>query len=249
MPEEIQALLVEIRDLTTAVKGMRTYYSGHLFDKKVVLVFSRWGKVASSATTTQLINDYAPDEIIFTGVAGAIIDNLNIGDIVIGKNLVQHDMDATPLFDQFEIPLLEKKHFETSNSLKLIDASNHFLDQYSDYIQDTQIDEFGLDNPKVVVGDIASGDEFIADKIRIEQMNSLLPNAVCVEMEGAAVAQVCYEYKVPFSVIRVISDKANHEADIDFPKFVTSIASHYAFGILKNYFVQVALIFISLTNL
>ena len=99
MQEEIQALLVEIRNIKTSVKGMRTYYSGDLFDKKVVLVFSRWGKVASSATTTQLINDYNIDEIIFTGVAGAIKNDLNIGDIVIGKNLVQHDMDATPLFD------------------------------------------------------------------------------------------------------------------------------------------------------
>ena len=237
MQEEVQALLVEIRNLKTSVKGMRTYYSGDLFEKKVVLVFSRWGKVASSATTTQLINDYNVDEIIFTGVAGAIKNDLNIGDIVIGKKLVQHDMDATPLFDQFEIPLLNKKYFETHNRLKLIEASNQFIKNITDYIDSDQSGEFGIETPKVILGDIASGDEFITDKTRIQRINTELPSVVCVEMEGAAVGQVCYEYQIPFSVIRIISDKADHEATIDFPKFVSSVASHYTFGILKNYFV------------
>ena len=174
MQEEIQALLVEIRNIKTSVKGMRTYYSGDLFDKKVVLVFSRWGKVASSATTTQLINDYNIDEIIFTGVAGAIKNDLNIGDIVIGKNLVQHDMDATPLFDKFEIPLLSKKYFESNNSLKLKEASNQFIKNYSHYINIKESREFGIEMPKVIIGDIASGDEFISDKTRIHQMNTEL---------------------------------------------------------------------------
>ena len=78
MQEEIQALLNELENITTTEKGMRTYYSGTLFNTEVVLVFSRWGKVASAATTTQLINDFNVDEIIFTGVAGAINKDLNI---------------------------------------------------------------------------------------------------------------------------------------------------------------------------
>ena len=76
------------------------------------MVFSRWGKVAAATTTTQLINDFEIDEIIFTGVAGSIQNHINIGDIVIGKNLYQHDMDASPLLEPFEIPLLQKKYFE-----------------------------------------------------------------------------------------------------------------------------------------
>ena len=79
-----------------------------LENKKVVLVFSRWGKVASAATTTQLINDFNLDEIIFTGVAGAIHPSLNIGDIVIGKNLFQHDLNASPFYKRFEIPIIKK---------------------------------------------------------------------------------------------------------------------------------------------
>lgn len=236
MQEEIQALLHELQQVTTTEKGMRTYYTGTLFDKKVVLVFSRWGKVASAATTTQLINDFNVKEIIFTGVAGAIHPLLNIGDIVIGKNLYQHDLNAFPFYEKFEIPILKKKFLETNDSAKLLEASNLFLLTYHQFIalDDSQL--FNIQAPKVIHGDIASGDQFISSLKRIKKLNKKLPTAVCVEMEGAAVAQVCFEYEVPFSIIRVISDKANDNATIDFPKFANSIASKYALGILKNYF-------------
>ena len=236
MQEEIQALLHELQQVSTTEKGMRTYYTGTLFDKKVVLVFSRWGKVASAATTTQLINDFNVKEIIFTGVAGAIHPKLNIGDIVIGKNLYQHDLNAFPFFEKFEIPILKKKFLETNESANLMEATNLFLATYHQYIalKDSQL--FDIQIPKVVHGDIASGDQFISSLKKIKKLNKKLPSAVCVEMEGAAVAQVCFEYDIPFSIIRVISDKANDNATIDFPKFANSIASKYALGILKNYF-------------
>jgi len=236
MQEEIQALLNKLQNISTTTKGMRTYYTGTLFDKKVVLVFSRWGKVASAVTTTQLINDFNIDEIIFTGVAGAIKPTLNIGDIVIGKKLFQHDMNASPLFEPFEIPLLERKFIETTNPSKLLSATNKFLDSYTFYINPDEAINFDITHPKVVYEDIASGDQFISSVAKIKHLNSILPTTYCVEMEGAAVAQVCFEYKVPFSIIRVISDKANNNATIDFPKFANSIASNYALGILKNYF-------------
>ena len=236
MQEEIQALLHELQQVTTTEKGMRTYYTGTLFDKKVVLVFSRWGKVASAATTTQLINDFKVKEIIFTGVAGAIHPKLNIGDIVIGKNLYQHDLNAFPFYEKFEIPILRKKFLETNDSEKLLTATNLFLDTYHEFIalEDSRL--FDIQLPKAVYGDIASGDQFISSLKKIKKLNKKLPTAICVEMEGAAVAQVCFEYGVPFSIIRVISDKANDNATIDFPKFANSIASKYALGILKNYF-------------
>ncbi|WP_456423582.1 5'-methylthioadenosine/adenosylhomocysteine nucleosidase [Lutibacter sp.] len=236
MQEEIQALLNKLQNISTITKGMRTYYTGTLFDKKVVLVFSRWGKVASAVTTTQLINDFNIDEIIFTGVAGAIKPTLNIGDIVIGKKLFQHDMNASPLFEPFEIPLLKRKFLETKDATKLLSATNKFLNSYASYINPKEAINFDITHPKVVYEDIASGDQFISCVAKIKHLNSILPTTYCVEMEGAAVAQVCFEYKVPFSIIRVISDKANNNATIDFPKFANSIASNYALGILKNYF-------------
>ena len=236
MQEEIQALLHELQHVSKSVKGMRTYYSGTLFDKKVVLVFSRWGKVASAATTTQLINDFEVKEIIFTGVAGAIHPKLNIGDIVIGKNLYQHDLNAFPFYEKFEIPILRKKFLETSYSEKLLKSTDTFLSTYHKYIATEDSQLFDIQMPKMVYGDIASGDQFISSLKKIKKLNKKLPTAVCVEMEGAAVAQVCFEYEIPFSIIRIISDKANNNAHIDFSKFAHSIASKYALGILKNYF-------------
>ncbi|AMC10386.1 hypothetical protein Lupro_03580 [Lutibacter profundi] len=236
MQEEIQALLNKLQNISTSTKGMRTYYTGTLFGKNVVLVFSRWGKVASAVTTTQLINDFNIQELIFTGVAGAINSKLNIGDIIIGKKLFQHDMNASPLFEPFEIPLLERKFLETKNPTKLLNATNKFLESYTSYINPNEAKNFNITRPKVVYEDIASGDQFISSTDSIKRLNHILPTAYCVEMEGAAVAQVCFEYNIPFSIIRVISDKANNNATIDFPKFANSIASNYALGILKKYF-------------
>ena len=113
MKEEIQALHNQLELRSTIEKGRRTYYQGKLFNQEVVLVFSRWGKVASATTATQLINDFEIDEIIFTGVAGGIKSKIRIGDIVIGKELYQHDMDASPLIPKYEIPLLGKRAFQT----------------------------------------------------------------------------------------------------------------------------------------
>ncbi len=236
MHEEIEALLNELQNISTTEKGMRTYHQGTLFNTEVVLVFSRWGKVAAASTTTQLINDFNIDEIIFTGVAGAIHTSLNIGDIVIGKNLYQYDVDARPFYKKFEIPILAKEFLITKDATQLIKSTDLFLNNYSDFINPTDAKEFDITNPKVIHGDIASGDQFISSIDKIKELNSELPTVLCVEMEGASVAQVCFEYNIPFSIIRIISDKANDNANIDFSKFSNAIASNYALGILKNYF-------------
>ena len=237
MREEIQTLLENLENKITTTKGMRNYYSGKLFNTDVVLVFSRWGKVASATTATQLINDHAIDEIIFTGVAGAINDTLEIGDIVIGHKLYQHDVDASPLFKKYEIPLLDKTFFETSASRrdKLRRSTETFVLHYNNYIDSLKSESFNITQPKLFVGDIASGDQFISHTDTVSRLKKDIPTICCVEMEGAAVAQVCYEYKIPFSILRIISDKANNNAHIDFPKFAKEIAGHYALGILENY--------------
>ena len=236
MPEEVQCLLNALQNIQTDTKGMRTYYSGLLFTKKVVIVFSRWGKVAAATTTTQLINDYQVDEIIFTGVAGAIHSNLNIGDIVIGQKLIQHDLNAAPFYDQFHIPILNIKSISTNNRDAISIATRSFLSNYNKYVEPKEAVNFNIYHPKSIMGDIASGDQFISSKEKIKELNKSLPTVVCVEMEGAAVAQVCHEYNMPFLIIRTISDKANDTAHIDFDRFVNSIASKYALGILENYF-------------
>ena len=237
MKEEIQAVLEVLENKSSQVKGMRTYYTGKLNEKDVVLVFSRWGKVASATTATQLINDFQIDEILFTGVAGAIDPNVQIGDIIIGKSLVQHDMNASPLVEKYEVPLLDKTFFETDlkRRTKLLTASEHFLNQIEFILSPDVLKQFNIVKPKVLESDIASGDQFISSKKQSDQINKGLPTVKCVEMEGAAVAQVCFEYHIPFSIIRTISDNANNNAHVDFPKFAHKIASNYALEILKNY--------------
>jgi adenosylhomocysteine nucleosidase len=236
MREEMQELLNELQNTKVTHKGKRDYFEGILFDKEVVLVFSRWGKVASAVTTTQLINDYNLDEIIFTGVAGALNPHLNIGDVVVGEKLFQHDMDASPLYPKFEIPLIHKKAFTTKDNQKLIAATNYFMDGFHNYIPAEKSKLFEIDIPKMVVGTILSGDQFISTKEKITELLVNIPKADCVEMEGAAIAQVCFEYDIPFSIIRIISDKAMDNSHIDFQKFADEIASHYAKAILKKYF-------------
>jgi adenosylhomocysteine nucleosidase len=238
MQEEIQALLNRLQVKHSIIKGMRTYYTGKLFDQKVVLVFSRWGKVASATTVTQLLNDFDIDEIIFTGVAGSIKKHIHIGDIIVGKKLIQHDMDASPILPVYEIPLLKKKYFETDEvkRISIQKAAQLFLNDLKNYIQLNETELFNIVKPRIFVENIASGDQFISSKQQINQILDHLPEVACVEMEGASVAQVCYEYQIPFSIIRTISDNANNNSHIDFPKFAKYIASNYALGIIKNYF-------------
>jgi adenosylhomocysteine nucleosidase len=111
-----------------------------------------------------------------------------------------------------------------------------FLKSRNDFITASELQEFNILDPKALPGDIASGDQFVSTAAQSERIRNLLPQVKCVEMEGAAIAQVCYEYEVPFSIIRTISDRADDNSHIDFPSFAKSIASKYALGILYHYF-------------
>ena len=238
MHEEIKTILDNLQNTTTTSKGKRVYYKGILFDKPVVLVFSRWGKVASATTTTQLINDFDLDEIIFTGVAGSVQDHINIGDIIIGHKLYQYDMDASPLIPPLEIPILNRNNFETDVYKRdlLYRSCQKFLKDFDQVISLNEVKQFQIEQPKVFIEDIASGDQFISSNEQLKPIKKHLPHIACVEMEGAAVAQVCYEYEIPYSIIRTISDKANDNSHIEFQKFAKIVASNYALEIIKNYF-------------
>jgi len=238
MEEEIQTLLHLLENKRSIKKGMRTYFYGKLFDKEIVLAFSRWGKVASATTTTQLINDFDIKEVIFTGVAGSVNKNIKIGDIVIGKNLYQYDMNASPLIEPFEIPLLGRTFFETNAHKRevLKRAIQQFITDFPKHLEISEAKKFNILEPKVFIEDIASGDQFISSKKQIETIKKAIPSIGCVEMEGAAVAQVCYEYQIPFSIFRTISDEADDNSHVVFQKFAKQVASKYALGILRNYF-------------
>ena len=208
---------------------------GYFPVRKWLLFFSRWGKVAAATTATHLILEFKVDRIVFTGVAGGISPDLNIGDIVIGQHLYQHDMDARPLMRRFEIPLTGKTSYEIprQNIDTMAQAVHNFLKNNKEFRK--LLAEQNILHPKLVIGDIASGDLFISSQAMKDAMLRHLPSVVCAEMEGAAVAQVCDDYEVPLTVIRVISDNANEEAHTSAIGFVNQHAGEYSFSILDQY--------------
>lgn len=236
MTEEVNSILSLMTDVKSIEHGSRTYHIGKINSKDVVLVFSRWGKVAAAATTTSLIEKFNIDQLVFTGVAGAASPDLNIGDIVISDQLYQHDMDARPLIPKHEIPLTGITFFKSDVALvkKAQLATQGLFSTLSQKIPSNELAVFGITQPKYITGTIATGDKFITNCKDTHSILSEKPETKAVEMEGAAVAQVCNDYKIPFVIIRTISDKADHASAINFPKFIEKIASHYSEHIVKS---------------
>jgi adenosylhomocysteine nucleosidase len=235
MPEEMDKIIAAITEKEIVERGSRIYYKGLLFGQQVVAVFSRWGKVAAATTASNLILEFNVDRIVFTGIAGAISTELNVGDIVIGQRFFQHDMDARPLMRRFEIPLTGKTSYETpqQNVDIMVQAVHNFLKKNKDFRK--VLAEFQINSPKLLTGDIASGDLFISSLKMKQILNNNLPSVVCAEMEGAAVAQVCDDYGIPLVVVRIISDSADEEAHISATGFLNQHAGDYSLSILKEY--------------
>jgi len=239
MDEELHRIVALLENASSEKVGHKTVYRGQLGKQKVVVVFSGWGKVASASTATMLIERYAISQLIFTGVAGATAAHLNIGDIVIGSTFVQHDMDCAGVLGikRFEIPLLSLVEIPSDPALqkRAKNAAQDYLknDLSNDVDQDA-LAQLNVLKPEIHCGLIASGDQFISSLEKQQSLLNELPDLLAVEMEGAAVAQVAHEYDLPFIVIRIISDKANHEAVIDFPRFIEQVASHFTAGIIKR---------------
>ena len=239
MDEELHRIVALLENVTTEKVARKTVYRGQLGQQSVVVVFSGWGKVASASTATMLIERYQISALIFTGVAGAVAKPLNIGDIVVGHSFVQHDMDCAGVLgiQRFEIPLLSRVEIPATASLmKLaLDASHDFLEHDIDKsVSKDALKALKITTPTVHKGLIASGDQFISSAEQQQALLGALPNLLAVEMEGAAIAQVAYEYRLPFAVIRIISDKADQHSTIDFPKFIDEVASHFTAGIIKQ---------------
>ncbi len=237
MPEEVQILADALGPSRRSLdSGMRTYHVGSLWGQDAVVVFSRCGKVAAASTATHLITAHHVDEIIFVGVAGAVSTDARVGDIVVAHALFQHDMDARPIFARHEIPLLgvSSVQTETSRRQAVAAAAGRFVASIDVSLPEEIRRGFGITRPSVLVGDIASGDQFFANAESTSELRLRLPSVLCVEMEGAAIGQVCHEHQVPFAVVRTISDSADHAAAIDFPRFIAQVASVYSFGILRE---------------
>jgi len=209
MVEEIELLHRHVDVKTESVQAGITYYEGVLHGKKVVYCKSGVGKV-NAAVCTQKLADMGVDCILFTGVAGAVDPSLNIGDIVVSSSCVQHDMDVTALgFARGQIPFQDQWDFQADPALVKL-------------AQDAAEALFPGSNR---VGKVLSGDQFIASRDAVKQLYEELGGA-CTEMEGAAVAQVCDMNRVPFVVIRSMSDKADGSAHVNFAEFTVTAANN-----------------------
>jgi adenosylhomocysteine nucleosidase len=238
MPEEIAGVLQALSDVRIQEFGRRQFHTGSLHGVAAVVVFSRWGKVAAAATVTQLLTSYPVTRLVFGGVAGGARPGLSIGDIVVATELVQHDMDASPLYPRYEVPLLGKARFAADPGLReqLAAASQAFVTHdLGSGVAPGEREFFKITAPKVVEGLVASGDKFFASGSEVQELRHRMPEVCCVEMEGAAVAQVCDEYDIPFAVVRTISDSADENSVHDFPRFSREIARHYSIGVLSRF--------------
>jgi adenosylhomocysteine nucleosidase len=233
-----QAGLIEAMSAPQTLRiGMRDYVSGNLWGKDCVCVLSRVGKVAAATTAAMLIEHFKVTHIVFTGVAGSADPKVRVGDIVVAESLVQHDLNAEPLFPRFEVPLLGLAHFASHKKMtdQLLQAAAAFIE--CDYLKEIDAPyraALHLTTPKLHHGLISSGDQFIHQKSTISDLKKLLPELLAVEMEGAAVAQVCFEFGLPYTVVRTISDGADENSAMDFVHFIEKVAARYAFHIVKR---------------
>lgn len=229
MPEELAAVVGAMHADEVVEYGGRRYHRGHYGGEPVVCVISRIGKVAAATTATILLERFAPRALVMTGLAGGIDEKLAIGDIVVADRLIHHDLDARPLFPRHEIPLLGISELPADRVLseKLAAAAARFSPP-------PEVVSLGISAPRVWRGLVASGDQFFGSAEASNALRAMLPGVLAVEMEGAAVAQVCYEHGVPFAIARVISDTANHAAALDFSRFLRDACGPYARALVEG---------------
>ena len=237
LKEEIELILTTMTAIKNIEHGNNTFYCGTIDQHSVVLVSSGMGKVAAASTATSLISYFNVDEIIVTGLAGAISATLNIGDIVISDTLYFHDMNAQPLYPKHEIPGTHISSFNADSVLISTAKTTaiRFLENIHDAIEQHTLAEFNITNtPQCHIGTIATGDQFIHCKEHAQKIINDRPDTLALEMEGAAVAQVCYNHKIPFVIIRIIADLADHNAEHNFTKFIHLLAKEYSKHIVTD---------------
>jgi adenosylhomocysteine nucleosidase len=237
MHEELRALLPLLRDPQSVRLAGREFHQGTVHGQPVVMVLSGIGKVAASTTAALLMHEFQVTELVLTGVAGGLRRGVKVGDVVVAQQLLQHDMDASPLFPRFEVPLTGRSRFDVHAGLAdaLAAASQRCLDAAAALIGSAHLVNFDIAAPLVHRGLIVSGDRFVASAAASDELRRLLPQALAVEMEGAAVAQVCADFERPFAVLRTISDRADDSAHVDFTRFIDEVASVYTRAIVVDW--------------
>ncbi|CAA6827217.1 MAG: Menaquinone via 6-amino-6-deoxyfutalosine step 2 [uncultured Sulfurovum sp.] len=215
MPEEVEPIVEKLQDVKRTVYAANTYYEGTYNGHDVVVAYSKIGKVFATLTATVLLEKFGCEKLLFSGVAGAISDELNIGDLIIADGLCQHDLDITAFGHPFgyvpEGEVCIPTDVILRNVAKKVAASKGLV---------------------LKEGVIATGDQFVANPERKEWIGSTF-EASALEMEGASVAVVCSSLEVPFFILRAISDSADMDASFNFDEFLESSAKISADFILS----------------
>ena len=215
MPEEVEPIVAKLDNLKETVYAANTYYEGSYNGQEVVVAYSKIGKVFATLTATMLVEKFGCDKLLFSGVAGAISDELNIGDLIIADGLCQHDLDITAFGHPFGYVPEGEVCIPTDVGLRNIAKE----------IAKSK----GL---TLKEGVIATGDQFVANPERKDWIGDTF-KADALEMEGASVAVVCSALEVPFFILRAISDSADMDASFNFDEFLESSAKVSADFILS----------------
>ncbi|MFE0622559.1 5'-methylthioadenosine/S-adenosylhomocysteine nucleosidase [Priestia aryabhattai] len=208
MEEEVTILRDKIENRQETVIAGCEYSTGTISGVEVVLLKSGIGKVNAALSTAILLEKFKPDYVINTGSAGGFHPELNVGDAVISTEVRHHDVDVTVFnYEYGQVPNLPAAFKADEKLVRLAEKS-----------------ALEVTDMKIVKGLIATGDSFMNDPVRVEFVRSKFPDLYAAEMEAAAVAQVCYQFGVPFVILRALSDIAGKESNVSFEQFLEKAA-------------------------
>lgn len=211
MDEEVAKIKEQMENVKVMSKAAMDFYEGTLGGKDVVVVRSGIGKVNAAMCTQILVDNYQVDAVVNTGIAGSLNANIDIGDIVLSVDTIEHDMDAVAFgYPLGQIPRMDTLAFKADDKLRALAK---------------KVCQEVVPEISVFEGRVVSGDQFISDK---KKKDWLVENfdGYCTEMEGAAIAHAAYLNKTPYLVIRAISDKADDSASMDYPTFEAQAIDH-----------------------
>ena len=216
MEQEVTLLASMIKNPEEEIIANVRFIKGQLEDKSIVLLRSGVGKVQAAMATTLLHEHFKPSQIINIGSAGGLIEGMEIGDIIISDETAHHDVDLTPIgLKAATLPGLPQTFPSDPTLISLVTKV---------------LTELNINSQ---IGLIATGDAFIADQTRVNAIKALFPTIKAVEMEAAAIAQVCYLYQTPFIVIRALSDLPDKEMPMSFVEYLDFAAKNSANIVLK----------------
>ncbi|MGD6818190.1 5'-methylthioadenosine/S-adenosylhomocysteine nucleosidase [Metabacillus sp. 84] len=217
MEEEVTILREKLEGRSSEMIAGSEFTQGVYEGKEIVLLKSGIGKVNAAMSTSILLDRFKPDYVINTGSAGGFHHSLNVGDVVVSAEVRHHDVDVTAFgYEYGQVPGLPPAYLPDQRLLEIAEEQAK-----------------NIEGIQAVTGMIATGDSFMNDPERVEYIRTKFDNLYAVEMEAAAIAQVCHQFQVPFVIIRALSDIAGKESDVSFDQFLEKAGLHSAEHVLR----------------